>query len=138
MSDTLCRYNNTHVVKKSKLLEHEANCLDRLKRNDIKICPYDNNHKINAKLYEKHLEKCSSKPKIDPKIRKEMSAFIEKSKTNLNESPWNNPTKSSISNEWETTSESIEKAIIKTKQIIEEYKDNEFTEEDHIFLEAYI
>lgn len=139
MKDVRCRYNNTHVLKSNKLLEHEDACPDRLNRNDIKVCPYNKDHKINIKIYDKHIKICSSKPKIDSKIQMEISDYIIRVNANQIDSTWNDQN-DSCGNAWGSNKAEIINQLManSTKQIIEECKDMEYTEEDHIFLEAYI
>ena len=69
-----CRYNPKHkFITDSELLDYEKECPDKLKRTDLKVCPYNSKHVVLIKLYEAHIKKCKYKPKEIPK--KEFSLF---------------------------------------------------------------
>jgi hypothetical protein len=72
----ICRFNKNHHVLKSRLLLHEYKCPDSKGKN-LKTCVFNIHHKISSEKYQKHINTCPDRPKIDSNLEKKIIQYIK-------------------------------------------------------------
>ena len=142
-----CRYNKKHKFDSEEAqLEHESRFPNKMKRTDLKECPFSNRHIVTTKQYENHIKKCKFRPKT---VKKE-----EPKNDNENSNNQNNPgiTKNNDNNKnevnnsefWGDELDTNENRNDESNKITvfnfdgKDNNDDVFEEDDFIFKQCYI
>ena len=134
-----CRYNKNHTFDNEiSRLEHEKICPDK---KQIILCPFNQEHQLTIKNYNKHIKRCTFRPKavkMETNNNKNNNNKVKAINSNTN-NEMNNIDNSGDENKGNESR--VDDKYVEDEKIFDfdcEYPDEDvFDEEDFIFKQCY-